>query len=135
MALSLQEKGITRPSVPQWIGSALAAMGIEEASLYDLVDHMLNVGILAEDGGVLGIGPSGETLYGARNFMGLLSVFDTPPLLEVFWGPRDLGAVHPISLQRRNNEPTVLGYLMLARVRWNGAAAERRKEKAQNAWE
>lgn len=108
MALTLQENGITRPDLPKWIGSALAAMSIEEASLNELLDHMLRAGILAQDAGVLGIGPSGEQLYGARNFMGLLAVFDAPPLLSVFWGPRDLGAVHPISLQRRDDEPIVL---------------------------
>jgi ATP-dependent helicase Lhr and Lhr-like helicase len=108
MALTIQEKGITRPDIPKWIGSALTAMGIVEADLNQLLDHMLHSGILAQDAGVLGIGSSGEKLFGARNFVGLLAVFDAPMLMNVFWGPRDLGAVHPISLQHRDDEPIVL---------------------------
>jgi outer membrane protein TolC len=49
------------------------------------------------------IGPSAELLYGARNYMELLSVFDSPPLFRVEWGNRDLGSVHELSLQRRHN--------------------------------
>jgi ATP-dependent Lhr-like helicase len=29
--------------------------------------------------------------------MALLSIFDSPPLFTVFWGPKEIGAVHPIS--------------------------------------
>jgi ATP-dependent Lhr-like helicase len=46
--------------------------------------------------------PTPETLfsvsrYGAKNFMPLMSVFDTPPLFQVVCGVEELGWVHPLS--------------------------------------
>jgi ATP-dependent Lhr-like helicase len=108
MALSLQQSGITRLGVTDWLGRTLRTMEVDRNCLAEIADHMLGEGILSEDTGLLGVGPTGERLYGMRNFMDLLSVFDTPPLLGVYWGPRDLGSVHPISLRRRNDEPVVL---------------------------
>lgn len=108
MALCIQEKGITLQGVVGWIGRSLSAMGLDSADLKLLVHHMLSTGVLAEDEGMMGMGPTGEELYGTRNCLALISVFDTPPLLSVFWGPRDLGSVHPISVVRRDDSPAVL---------------------------
>jgi ATP-dependent Lhr-like helicase len=58
---------------------------------------MIEQGILFEDSGIVGIGPSGERLYGAKNFMALMSVFDTPSLFQVVCGIEELGWVHPLS--------------------------------------
>lgn len=44
----------------------------------------------------------------AKTSWDLLSVFDTPPLITVFSGLTDLGAVHPISFRQSNGEPAVL---------------------------
>ncbi|HKN71464.1 MAG TPA: DEAD/DEAH box helicase [Terriglobales bacterium] len=63
----------------------------------DLISHMLDQRILFQDSGILGIGPYGERLYGAKNFMPLMSVFDTPPLFQVVCGVEELGWVHPLS--------------------------------------
>jgi ATP-dependent Lhr-like helicase len=69
---------------------------------------MLSRQILVQDGGILGMGPEGERLYGGKNFMELLSVFDTPPVFTVFSGPRNLGSVHPLSFKRSDGVPAVL---------------------------
>jgi ATP-dependent Lhr-like helicase len=69
---------------------------------------MLSRQILVQDGGILGMGPEGERLYGGKNFMDLLSVFDTPPVFTVFCGPRELGTVHPLSFRRPDGEPAIL---------------------------
>jgi ATP-dependent Lhr-like helicase len=40
--------------------------------------------------------------------MELLSVFDTPELFQVRYGPADLGSVHELSLRTRDDRPAVL---------------------------
>lgn len=108
MALSLQQSGITRSGIADWLARTFHFMDVGTDTVGAIVGHMLREAILDEDSNVLGIGPTGERLYGSRNFIDLMSVFDTPPLLDVYWGPRDLGSVHPISLLRRNDEGIVI---------------------------
>jgi ATP-dependent Lhr-like helicase len=62
-----------------------------------LMAHMLEREILFEDSGVVGLGPVGEKLFGAKNYMALMSVFDTPFLFQVTCGVEELGWVHPLS--------------------------------------
>ena len=40
--------------------------------------------------------------------MTVVSIFDTPPLFTVYWGPKDLGCVHPISFRGHNDHPAIL---------------------------
>lgn len=89
-----QNGGVTRPFDS---GAIQRALPVGPADLDALVDHMLAEGILFEDGNILGIGPAGERAYGAKNFMSLMSVFDTPPLFQVVCGIEELGWVHPLS--------------------------------------
>ena len=70
--------------------------------------HMLNEGILFQDSGIMGIGPFGERLYGAKNFMPLMSVFDTPFLFQVICGVEELGWVHPLSFAGFGKKPVVI---------------------------
>lgn len=64
--------------------------------------------ICIEDSGILGIGPFGERLYGAKNFMSLMSVFDTPLLFQVICGTEELGWVHPLSFIGFGKRPVVI---------------------------
>lgn len=80
-------------------------MQLTEDDVESVLTHMLSRQILVQDGGILGMGPEGERLYGGKNFMELLSVFDTPPVFTVFSGPRNLGSVHPLSFKRSDGEP------------------------------
>lgn len=108
MTLVLQQGGIGRSSWREWLLTLLASMELTEKDVESTLAHMLSQQILVQDGGILGMGPVGERLYGGKNFMDLLSVFDTPPLFTVFSGLKDLGAVHPISFRRPDGEPAVL---------------------------
>lgn len=105
MTLILQEGGTSRQACRTTIKRAL---GQEQELIDDLVDHMLASGILFEDSGILGIGPEGERLYGAKNYMALMSVFDTPPLFHVLCGPEDLGSVHPLSFAGFGQRPVLI---------------------------
>jgi len=69
---------------------------------------MLESDVLFEDSGVLGIGTVGERLYGAKNFMALSSVFDTPPLCQVMCGVENLGSVHPFSFAKYGQQTVVI---------------------------
>lgn len=108
MTLVLQQGGIGRNAWREWLLSLLVPMQLTEDDVEGVLAYMLSQQILVQDGGVLGMGPEGERLYGGKNFMELLSVFDTPPVFAVFSGPRNLGSVHPLSFKRSDGEPAVL---------------------------
>jgi ATP-dependent helicase Lhr and Lhr-like helicase len=61
---------------------------------------MLKAGVLAEDGGVLGLGERGEREFGRRHFSDLVAAFSSPLMLFVHHGAVELGTVHPTSLAR-----------------------------------
>jgi ATP-dependent Lhr-like helicase len=67
-----------------------------------LLDTLLDRGFLHRDGVLLSIGPEAQRLWGGRNYMELLSVFDTPELYTVFAGNRELGVLHELSFRREN---------------------------------
>ena len=70
---------------------------------YDgLFDHLLSRGMLHIDGGLVSIGPEAERLWGGRNYMELLSVFDTPELFTVMFGAHELGVLHELSFRRED---------------------------------
>jgi ATP-dependent helicase Lhr and Lhr-like helicase len=49
---------------------------------------------------LLSIGPEAQRLWGSRNYMELLSVFDTPELYTVLAGNQELGVLHELSFRR-----------------------------------
>lgn len=106
MALVLQERGIARQDWATWLGDVLtAAVG---ASENDVVSHMLATGILVDQAGVLGIGPTGEVEFGRRYFRELVAAFTTPFLLAVRYGDNDLGSIDPLSLSARDADAPVI---------------------------
>jgi ATP-dependent Lhr-like helicase len=69
---------------------------------------MVERGILHSDGGILWIGEEGERRFGHRHFLELLSVFASPPLVQVLHGRRELGEVHQSSFMLKEDKPAVL---------------------------
>lgn len=108
MTVILQQGGLGRSAWRDWLLELLPSMQLTEGAVERTVAHMLSHEILVQDGSILGLGAKGEHLYGGKNFMDLLSVFDTPPLFTVYAGLKDIGAVHPISFRRPDGEPAVL---------------------------
>ena len=98
MALILQESGITRPDLDSWLADAAVCVPVEVRAAVIL--HMLGVGVLTEDAGVIGLGVKGEREFGRRHFSDLVAAFSSPLILTVFHGPVELGTVHPASLAR-----------------------------------
>jgi ATP-dependent helicase Lhr and Lhr-like helicase len=74
----------------------------------ELVDHMVERGILWSDNGILAFAPEGESTFGRRNFMDILSVFTSPPLFKVMSGQKELGNVHESTFYKRDEGPPIL---------------------------
>jgi ATP-dependent helicase Lhr and Lhr-like helicase len=108
MALALQLGGVGRPDLDTWLGGV--ATEVPEADRIAVVRHMLEADVLAEDGGVLGLGEIGEREFGRRHFGDLVAVFSSPLMLSVHHGLAELGTVHPASLVRspRTAAPVLL---------------------------
>lgn len=94
MALSIQhEGGVPRDEVWPWLSGATPFQDLTEGDRREVMDHMLQTGVLTESSARLTLGVLGEKLYGRRNFQEIYSVFSTPQLLRVLHGPREVGAV------------------------------------------
>lgn len=98
MALVLQQGGISRPEISDWLGIAADAVPGNDQAM--VVEHMLSTGILAEDGGLLALGQVAEREFGRRHFGDLVAAFSQPLLLAVRHGGLELGTVHPASISR-----------------------------------
>jgi ATP-dependent Lhr-like helicase len=107
MALVLQEGGIADRDWRSWLDDVLA--GVDQPTERHVVAHMVEQRILAEDGGILGLGPEGEAAFGRRHFQDLVAAFTTPLLLAVRYGNVDLGNVDPVSIEaQRTSVPVIL---------------------------
>ena len=78
----------------------LPALGLFLKQYDGLLDCLLERGMLHQDGGLVSIGPDAQRIWGRRNYMELLSVFDTPELYTVFAGAHELGVLHQLSFRR-----------------------------------
>lgn len=109
MALILQEHGVGRSGWLTWIETVPAFAEMEDGIIAALIDFMIARQILWSDNGILAFAPEGESLFGRKNFMELLSVFTSPPLFRVLSGQKELGFVHESTFYRREDGgPTIL---------------------------
>jgi len=120
MALALQLGGVARSDLDAWLGPV--ASEVTEDDRIAAVRHMLQAGVLAEDGGVLGLGERGEREFGRRHFGDLVAAFSSPLMLSVYHGPAELGTVHPASLARSPRTPAPV--LLLGGRSWEVAAVD-----------
>jgi ATP-dependent Lhr-like helicase len=109
LALLLQEDGGTdRATLDTRLERWQRTAGVSREDFGALVDGMLERDVLFADGPILGISVEGERRYGAKHFLELFSVFNTPPLVTVYHGLREVGQVHPMTFRRRKDEPVLL---------------------------
>lgn len=99
MALAIQEGGVSRHRIGQWIEDAFPFVGIPEAHVEELIATMLERDILFETGGLLSLGTRGEQLYGRKNFFELYAVFSSPPIMKVMHGRTEVGHVQATFVQ------------------------------------
>lgn len=109
MATILQEGGGTdRRTLADRLAGWLTTAEIPAEDFAHLLAYLVTSGVLVADGPILMLGPQGEARYGARYFLELFSIFNSPPLVTVYHGAAEVGQVHPLSFLRRGDEPPLL---------------------------
>jgi ATP-dependent Lhr-like helicase len=71
MALTLQTGGLAVADWLYWLGRVFA--DLPEPPVCETLNYMLREGILVADTGILGLGPRGESEFGRRHFLELVS--------------------------------------------------------------
>ena len=117
MALILQEKGIGKSSIMEWLKDVPAFHEVNQHDLDQLLDYLIGRGILWSDEGLLHFAKAGEDEYGRKNFMGLMSVFTSPPLFKVFNGKSEIGNVHESTFYKAGDVDSPV-ILVLAGRNW-----------------
>ena len=108
MALILQERGIGQSEWFRWIDAVPAFRQMDPVAVTDLVRSMLEARIIWADNGILSFAPEGESNFGRKNFMELLSVFTAAPLFRVVAGQKELGSVHESTFHKHDEGPVIL---------------------------
>lgn len=100
MALVLQRGGLGVIEWRQWIGRLPPFATLDSSVINELLEFLKSKGILFENSGSLGFGTEGESRFGRRHFLELLSVFTSPAMLTAVHGLRELGLVEAGFLMR-----------------------------------
>ncbi|TVP96686.1 MAG: DEAD/DEAH box helicase [Planctomycetaceae bacterium] len=108
MGLILQEGGIGRAEWFGWIRGVPGFATMQPNRVEEMVDFMIEEGILWDDSGILGMGRQGEDAFGRRNFMELFSVFLSPPLFTILYGRQELGFVDQTTFMSKEEGPRIL---------------------------
>lgn len=95
LARSLSEGPIGSTDWPGALKRVFWADGVDPNLAVEVLDFMVAESMLVDEAGVVAIGPEGERQFGRRNFMDVLSLLLSEPLLDVRWGRRELGSVDP----------------------------------------
>ena len=108
LALVLQERGVGQRKLLEWVSDVPSFAQMDKEQIVEVIQHLLVTHILWSDNGILYFGPEGEAEYGRKNFLELLSVFTSPPLVRVFSGQKELGHVHESTFFKRQDGPVIL---------------------------
>lgn len=109
LATVLQESvGIDLATLRERLAVWCRTAGIEEAQIDEELQYLLDRDVLFLDGSIVGVSVAGERRYGAKHYLELFSVFNTPPLVTVYHGLHEVGQVHPTSFKRSKDAPVLL---------------------------
>ncbi len=98
MALILQTRGLVWGDWEKWLAGVPAFRETSREVKEAIVSGMTSMGLLFNEGGVLSFGPEGESKFGRKHFLELLSVFTTPPQMTVLHGQAELGSIDLLPL-------------------------------------
>jgi ATP-dependent Lhr-like helicase len=96
LGLILQERRLVRADMFDWLGGLANVPGAD-----DVLSYLVREGFLADDAGLLSIGPRAERDFGRRFFRDLTSAFTSDPALTVTWGRDVLGELPALALATR----------------------------------
>ena len=108
MALAVQQRGVNRQMVLQWLDRVPAFSAVTTQQLQQLIDWMVSRELMWDDNGVLWFGKQGEKVYGRQNYMELFTVFLVPPVFEVMHGRHHIGSVDEITFLTKQQGISVL---------------------------
>jgi ATP-dependent Lhr-like helicase len=108
MALALQQRGVTRAAIPEWLNRVPPFVAIAPELLESLLAWMLEKDLMWEDNGVLWFGRQGEKDYGRKNFLELFTVFLVPPVFQVMHGRNHVGSIDEVILLEKPQGPRML---------------------------
>jgi ATP-dependent Lhr-like helicase len=108
MALALQEQGIGRSELWDWLEPVPAFREMPRERREQILQGMLEHEILWSDQGIVSFGPKGEKAYGRKNFLELFSVFLSPPFFSILHGRHELGFVDELTFLGKTDGPRIL---------------------------
>lgn len=128
MALALQYGGIGDNDWRNELHGVRAFREMDGWELASMVAHMLAIGILREEEGIMWLGEAGEAEYGYRHFMELFTAFISEPLIAVRHGDRHVGNVHHTTFARWPDADVVL---VLGGRSWRVTSVDWKQRAAQ----
>ncbi len=93
LALCLENGGLGRRDLMAQLMQLPPCHDISESTIASILDHMCSNRMLATDEVRYFMGEEGESTFGRRHFLELVSVFTSAPVLAVTDGRQDLGMV------------------------------------------
>jgi ATP-dependent Lhr-like helicase len=93
MALCLERGGMGRNDLITYLRRLVPSLEVQESDIANILGHMISSHVLDTDGVRYFIGNEGETQFGRRNYLELVSVFTSAPMLTVTDGRNELGQV------------------------------------------
>ena len=110
IALILQHRGMARGELEALLVDTF--YDLDSIKISQIIGTMLSRAILWEDdgiGGLIGLGEVGEDEFGRRHFESIVSTFNSPLLLTVLHGQRELGFIDPMSIRTNDDSaPTLI---------------------------
>lgn len=107
MALILQNHGMGRPDLEATLQEVFREL--EPLVISRVLETMIERAILWEEkDGLVGLGEIGEKEFGRRHFESIVSTFNSPMLLRVLYGQREIGFVDPMTIQAENENVATL---------------------------
>jgi ATP-dependent helicase Lhr and Lhr-like helicase len=103
MALCLQLQGLGLRDWPAWIGRLPPFAELGEVTFQEILNHLIQQNILHSDGPWLSLGDRAQEEYGRRNFLELVSVFTTAPLMKLLHGRKELGTVDDLAVLKSSD--------------------------------
>lgn len=93
LALCLEKGGLGRRDLLDHLRRLPPGLEMSEATIACILEHMCSSRLLSGDEARFFVGEEGENSFGRRNFLELVSVFTSAPMLAVTDGRKDLGMV------------------------------------------
>lgn len=107
MAMILQNRGLARWRLEAVLHELFP--DLPAAGIHRVIGTMIARGILwQEAGGMIGLAEVGELEFGRRHFEAIVSTFNSPLLMTVLFGQREIGFVDPLSLGGDGQQAAVL---------------------------